>query len=183
MIEVEKIALLENETYHGQLLDRLASLKAKDLGENNTESIFYLGGNYHLKVSKLTSKNKAKIALKQSQYGDEFSHEFEVHFAAEDAASAEKIMDVLLADKPKVPTTQKRHDFLLDTVEIAVKYSDDWGYHVELEKLVESEADIALALNEIKSIAEKLFISVLSKEEAAAHIKRELVKRGINEEN
>lgn len=179
MIEVEKLALLPDKASHDQLITQLSSLGAKDLGENNTESIFYLGGTFHLKVCKQTSKHTAKLALKQSEYGDEFSQEYELPISFDDAATAEKMMNIVLSKLPKVPTAQTRHDFLLDGVEIAVKHSDDWGYHVELEKLVEKDDQIEAALTEIAKVAKSLQLVTLAKEEAKAHIEARLAEKGI----
>lgn len=179
MIEVEKIVTFQTKDEQDQFLKQVIDLGAKDLGENNTENIFYLADTYQLKVSKMLSKNKAKIALKSRELGADSGKEIEIHFPLEDAASAESIIDTLIPDRSKIPTEQSRHDFLLDDIEIAVKYSQDWGYHVELEQMVSEEEDIEGALERIEALAKKLKVSTLTVDEAKARISKELSRRGI----
>jgi adenylate cyclase class IV len=179
MIEVEKLAVLPDEAAYEAFIKSLINCGAKDLGQNDTENIFYLGDGYQLKVAKLLSKNKGKFALKPREFGDISSEEIEVHFSLDDADAAERMMDVLLASKKKLPTAQIRHDYLLDDVEIAAKYSDDWGYHVEFEQMVDTEGEIEMALKAIDNLAVKLGIQTMTKEEAGDHIRRELTRKGI----
>lgn len=179
MIEVEKMVKFEDTAAYEAFMVKLADQAVEDLGENDTENIFYLGDGFQLKVARLLSKNKAKLALKPRELGADFSHEIEVHFSLEEAADAERMMDVLLAGRTKLPTAQKRHDYLLDGVEIAAKHSDDWGYHAELEVMVEEESKVAAALWRIEEVAKRLGVRTMTKEEAAAHIKAELARKGV----
>lgn len=178
MIEVEKLALF-NEASHKALIQKLIALGATDLGENHTSSIFYLGNGYQLKVTAQHSKNKAKIALKPREFGADFSHEYEIVFSEDQIDTAEKMMDILMGRSPKIPTKQDRHDYLLEEVEIAVKYSADWGYHAEFEQIVEEPEEVDAALERIHAIAKKLGVTLLTKEEAAEKIKKELKRRGV----
>lgn len=179
MIEVEKMVKFADGAAYDDFMAKLQQRGAQDLGENDTENTFYLGDGFQLKVAKLLSKNKAKLALKPRELGADFSHEIEVHFNLEEADAAERMMDVLLAGRTKLPTAQKRHDYMLDGVEIAAKYSDDWGYHAELEVMVEGEADVDDALLKIERVATILGVMTMTKEEAAAHIKKELARKGV----
>lgn len=168
MIEVEKIAVFSETTYK----DLRATLQdvAEDLGQNNTSNIFYIGDTYQVKVATLHDQNRAKIALKSGDLADHSSEEYEVHFTAEEAPHAEKILDTLLKGIQKFPTTQQRHDYRLDGVEIALKFSDDWGYHAELEVMAKDQDAVAAALEKIEAVAKKLGLETLSKEEMKARI-------------
>jgi adenylate cyclase class IV len=179
MIEVEKLAMLSDESAYQAFIKNLIDYGAKDLGQNDTENIFYLGEGYQLKVAKLLSKNKGKFALKIRDFGDISSEEIEVHFSFDDANAAERMMDVLLSGRKKLPTAQIRHDYLLDDVEVAVKYSDDWGYHIEFEQMVDTEGEIEMALEAIDKLATRLDIQTMTKEEAGDHIRRELTRKGV----
>lgn len=179
MIEVEKLAILPDEAAFQLFVKNLVHRGAEDIGQNDTGNIFYLGDGYQLKVAKLFSKKKAKFALKLREFGDISSEEVEVHFSLDDAEAAERMMDVLLADKKKVPTEQTRHDYLLDGIEIATKYSDDWGYHIEFEQMVDNESDISRALEAIDRLAASLDIQTMTKEQAGDHIRRELTRKGV----
>lgn len=178
MIEVEKLAIFDEAGYKA-LTEKLVKLGAQDLGENHTSSIFYLGNGYQLKVTAQHSKKQAKIALKPREFGADFSHEYELTFSEDQVETAEKIMDQIMGRSPKIPTKQDRHDYLFEEVEIAVKYSDDWGYHAEFEQIVESKEEVDAALKHIDTIAKKLGMRLLTKEEAAEKIKKELARRGI----
>ena len=178
MIEVEKLAIFD-ETGQKTLVEKLTALGAKDLGENHTSSTFYLGNGYQLKVTAQHSKKQAKIALKPREFGADFSHEYELIFSEDQVDTAEKMMDILMGNSPKIPTKQDRHDYLFEDVEIAVKYSEDWGYHAEFEQIVDSKEEVDAALKHISTVAKKLDITLLTKEEAAEKIKKELKRRGI----
>ena len=178
MIEVEKLALFDKASSK-TLIQKLIDLGAQDLGENHTSSTFYLGNGYQLKVTTQHSKKQAKIALKPREFGADFSHEYELVFSEDQAKTAEKIMDILMGNSPKIPTKQDRHDYLFEEVEIAVKYSDDWGYHAEFEQIVHSNEEVDAALKHIDAIAKKLGATLLTKEEAAEKIKKELKRRGV----
>jgi adenylate cyclase class IV len=50
-------------------------------------------------------------------------------------------------------------------VEIALKYSESWGYHMELEIMIASKDDLAGAESQLKSVAEDLGVKIMSPEE------------------
>lgn len=176
MIEVEKIAIFDEATYK-QLPTKLKKLGAKDLGENHTENTFYLHSDYQLKVSSAISRGKAKIALKKKAIGDAAAEEVECQIMPQDTALAEKIIDFILPDVQKIPTSQQRHDFELHGVTLSLKYSEDWGFHVELEKLVDDESNIPAALDEINKVGSQIGVTPLTEAEEKAHIQHRLEAR------
>ena len=60
---------------------------------------------------------------------------------------------------------QKRHNFEYKDVELAVKYSNDWGYHVELEILLTDRSQLSDATRKIRTTAEELGLRIMSDEE------------------
>jgi adenylate cyclase class IV len=48
---------------------------------------------------------------------------------------------------------------------MALKYSDTWGHHLELEKIVSSQDEVPAAEGEIRKVAEELGIHVMTDEE------------------
>ena len=60
---------------------------------------------------------------------------------------------------------QKRHNFLYKGVEIAVKYSIDWGYHAELEIVINDARDKEIAETQIREVAEELGLRLMTDEE------------------
>jgi len=167
-IEVEKRALISKEQYDA-LPSVLAGLGATDLGENNTSSIFYIIDGQQLKVQVMSSKKTAKIAWKSGGWdGSSSRKEVELPFDYKDADSAEVLVDQLLPNAKKIPTTQLRHDYKLGELSIAVKFSENWQYHVEIDKVVESKEETSLAADEIQALADKLDIKLLTKAEEQA---------------
>lgn len=62
---------------------------------------------------------------------------------------------------------QKRHNYGYREVELALKHSNDWGYHLELEIVVSDPKRIPEAERKIKTVAEDLNVEVISDEELA----------------
>lgn len=64
--------------------------------------------------------------------------------------------------------TQKRTNYEYQGVEIALKWSEDWGYHVEFEIMINdlSEKEAADAL--IREVAKTLSVPLMTEEEVAA---------------
>lgn len=163
-IEVEKRGLLTKERY----LDLISRLHkdAIEKGENNTETFFYLQESAQTKVQRNVSSKSAKIAWKSGgNSGTEKRTEIELAIQYKDYDLANTLVKKLLTDAQVFSTNQLRRDYVLDGVQIALKYSEDWGYHAELEQVVDSDAGVDSAIQSITSLADKLDIRLLSKEE------------------
>lgn len=61
--------------------------------------------------------------------------------------------------------TQKRTNYVLDGVEIALKWSEDWGYHAEFEIMITSLSEKEEADAKIHAVAENLGITLMTDEE------------------
>lgn len=177
MIEVEKKSLISEDTY-GKLGAQILAMGGVDLGVNNTASVFFLASNWQLKIQHLISKREAKIAWKSGgNDGSSARQEVEIALSPSDVEKAQKIVQTLTPDAELYSTHQDRHDYSLDGVNIAVKFSPDWEYHVELDVTTERSDDIENALQKIHSVAGQLGLKVMSDEEEASFVQQAIERR------
>ena len=171
MIEVEKKALLSQVAYD-ELNARLLGKGALDLGENNTASVFYVQENVgQIKVQHLVSKGEAKIAWKSGGLdGSESRQEIEVALDESQLEEANELISALLPHKTVYATEQRRHDYLLESVNVAVKWSADWGYHIEFDINVENPDKVDEALQKISVVANDLGVELLTPDEEVAFV-------------
>lgn len=177
MIEVEKRAVLDRAKYQS-MGNALIAQGAVDDGSNDTESVFYVEKDWQLKVQHLVSQQKAKIAWKSGGLdGAAVRKEVEILIHPEDFDSAKEVIAAIASSADVYPTSQKRHDYILDGISIAVKYSDDWGYHMELDMVVENERQATVALSRITELAGRLGVQLLTPDEEQAVINKALLRR------
>jgi adenylate cyclase class IV len=86
-------------------------------------------------------------------------------------------MNKLIPNAQHFATRQERHDFRIGEFHIALKHSDDWGYHVEFDQLVNSEAEVDAALQDISAIADKLGLALLTPEEEKQFVEEKIAAR------
>jgi predicted adenylyl cyclase CyaB len=164
-IEVEHRSRISELKYH-ELLEFLLN-HGKDLGENNKFVYHFIFPDKLLNIVNEESKKKAKIALKLGKIGkDESFKETELPIDPKDFETAAQLFRSLgMSDVQVMDSRQIRHDFEYKGVEIAVKHSDSWGHHVELEVLVADSTDIPEAEKKISEIADELGLHIMTKEE------------------
>jgi predicted adenylyl cyclase CyaB len=169
-IEVEHRSLVTEEKYRW-LLDFLGK-NAKDLGENNKHAFHFIFPDKLLNVVDLESKDKAKIALKLGKIGKGSAFgETELSIERSEFEKAVSLFkDLGFAEI--IESRQQRRDYEYAGVELAVKYSAEWGYHVELEIVVEGQANIAPAEEKIKVVADELGLALMTQEELTALVKK-----------
>ena len=63
---------------------------------------------------------------------------------------------------------QKRHNYLYKDIEIALKYSDVWGFHLELEKVIDNLEKKQSAEKAIKEAAKGLNVHLMTDRELTA---------------
>lgn len=139
MHEYEKIAFLD-EASHDRISALLAE-QATDLGQDDKTSYFFVLPDMNLSVA---SKSGASvIKLKTGQIGRGIGHVElpEVELAGpEQTNNAVELLTELTGYSPEL-SEQIRHNYLLNEVEIAVKYTETWGFHAELEYIYEGGSD------------------------------------------
>jgi predicted adenylyl cyclase CyaB len=162
-IEVEMRTMFDEREYT-RLKDFLRT-HATDLGVDDKNVWFFLMPDKLLKVVHNVSQNTAKISLKLSSIGQ--GSAFGEQEVPIDPKDCQKMVDLLLnlGYTEMQNTPQKRHNYVYEGVEIALKQSETWGYHAELEILVGDESEVAAAEKKIREVAQKLHLSLLTEEE------------------
>lgn len=162
-IEIEFRAIFSKEKYESLLNFLLGN--AEHLGQDDKNVFFYLLEGKLLKISDNISKNKGKITLKIGSIGESSSfEEIEFPISRGDIPVAKSLFENLGYIDPQ-ESHQKRVNFLYRGVEIALKYSKTWGYHIELEKIINNDSQRALAENEIVDVANELGVSLMTNDE------------------
>ena len=162
-IEVEFRSRFD-KTKYDQVLDFLVK-NAKDLGADDKRVWFFVMPDKLLKVTHNISKRTAKITLKLTKIGHGSSFE-EIEFPIDerDVEKAVKIFTTI-GHEYLVEPTILRHNFEYKNVELAIKFSNTWGYHLELEVLISSKEDEGEAERRIKDVANELEVEIMSEEE------------------
>jgi adenylate cyclase class IV len=164
MIEVEQRGLLTEEQYI-ELQNRLKK-EAVFLGEDNKYVEYLIYSDKLLKLIKNTSKQIAVLSLKLNPIGEgSFYDETETNFPVEKFEDLQKIITNITKPDQIIKGTQKRENFKLGDVEIALKWSEDWKYHFELEYMIDNENDKNLALEKLKNVADLLNLKAMTIEE------------------
>lgn len=168
--EIELRSMFDKAKYD-QLLAFL-SKNAEDLGEDDKDVFFFLFPDKLLKVVNNTSQNTAKIVLKLSRIGQ--GSGFDETEIPIQPADYEKAVEMFkhLGFSDIQNTFQKRHNYMYKGVELALKYSNTWGYHLELEIVVHEESEKDDAEKKILEIAKELDVHILSDAELAEFTKK-----------
>ncbi len=164
-IEVELRAMFD-EIKYGELQDLLNN-SAKSLGADDKDVYFFILPDKLVKVVNNISKGNAKIVLKLTKIGKGSGFE-EIEIPI-DPIFIEKSVNLFsnLGFNEIQQSFQKRNNYLYKDVEIALKYSDAWGYHMELEKIVSDKKDIEKAEQEIRGIAAEFNVHIMTDDELA----------------
>ncbi|OIP76883.1 hypothetical protein COW09_01890 [bacterium (Candidatus Moisslbacteria) CG12_big_fil_rev_8_21_14_0_65_36_11] len=146
-------------------LKEFLDANAEDRGEDDKDVYFFLFPNKLLKVVNNVSKNNAKIVLKLNKIGkgSDFE-EIEVPITQKHFERAVK-MFIALKIGDHMHSFQKRHNYLYKGVELALKWSEIWGYHLELEIVVTDQNQKAAAESKIFAVTKDLGIKIMTDEE------------------
>jgi adenylate cyclase class IV len=164
MYEIEHRAVLSEEQYN-ELAEKLTH-EATLLGSDDKEVSYYIFPDKLLKVVRNISKGTAKLSLKLNALGAGSSfQEFEIPFPEESFETMKNICDSISAPDQVISGTQKRTNYEYLGVEIALKWSEDWGYHVEFEIMVFDLSEKETADARIEKVAQDLSVSLMTDEE------------------
>jgi adenylate cyclase class IV len=164
MIEVEKRALL-NEIKYNELTSFLES-KAKSLGEDDKDVSYFIYEDKLLKVVHNISHGNAKVSLKNKRLGDgASSKEVEVYFDQNSYSDLKSILKSVCVPKQIIEGVQKRKNFFYKDCTISLKWSKDWGYHIEVERTTEDESEIGALELSIHAVEKDFDIHYLTDEE------------------
>lgn len=170
-IEIEFRSIFGRLKYNE--LKRFLDKNARDLGEDNKDVSFFLLPDKIVKVVNNISKKSAKIVIKLNRLGRGSSdfEEIEIPINPSDFEKAVKLFSALPFDQIQ-NSYQKRHNYKYKGVELALKYTESWGYHMELEIVVDDISRKKEAEEKIKSVADKLGIRVMTEEEITEFARR-----------
>lgn len=166
VIEIEYRARFSEEEY--ERISAYLQRHAEDLGEDDKNVFFYVLPEQLLKVAHNISKGSAKVGLKLNRIGNGSAfEEIEYDIPPESVENAVKLFNHLGygTDVTVIESFQNRHNYLMDGVELSLKYSDHWGHHIELEVVVDDEAGKIDAEKKIRAVAQKLGITLMTEEE------------------
>ena len=162
-IEVEFRARFSKEK-HNELL-KFLSANAKDLGADDKRVWFFVLPDKLLKVTHNISSKSGKITLKLTKIGKGSNFE-EIEFPIEEKSIESAIrLFTELGYKYLLEPEILRHNFLFKEVEVALKYSKTWSYHLELEIHIESLDQKSKAEEKIAQVAKELGVNLMSDEE------------------
>jgi adenylate cyclase class IV len=167
MIEIEKRALFTEDEYTRVL--GILQKDAKDLGEDDKDVLYYIYEDKLMKLVNNLSKRTAKLSLKMNKLGDgAATREIEIPFDPHHFADVEHVLESIATPKQVIHGLQKRHNFSYKGCEIAMKWSKDYGYHCEIEKMTDDEGSVALLEKEIDAVAQSLGVIPMTDEEIQA---------------
>lgn len=180
-IEVELRSLLDEKKYDE--LKKFFQNNAEDLGADDKDVFFFILPDKLVKVVNNISKKNAKIVLKLTKIGKGSGfEEVEIPIDREYVDKAVRFFTGLGFNEIQ-QSFQKRHNYLFKEVEFSLKYSDAWGYHLELEKMVRDQKEIVFAEKEMHQIAAELGINLMSDNELAEFTaKKDKEYRGKNKQ-
>jgi adenylate cyclase class IV len=162
-IEIELRSRFSLEKYNE--LEKFFTTHASDLGEDDRDVYFFLFPDKLLKAVHNVSKKSAKLVLKLNKIGkgSDFE-EIEIPIRQEDFEKAAH-MFIALETGEYMRSYQKRHNYLYKEVECALKWSELWGYHLELEIVVKDKKEKATAEEKIRFVAEELGVKIMTDQE------------------
>lgn len=146
---------------------------AKNLGEDDKDVFFFIMPDKLLKVVDNISKNNAKLVLKLNKIGkgSDFE-ETEIPIEQELINDFVKVLTALGFTKNIMRSFQKRQNYVYKGVEVALKYSEIWGYHLELEIMVADIKEKEQAEKRIREVANDLNIKLMTDQELAEFTKK-----------
>ena len=170
-IEVEFRAMISKEKY--DWLNNFLKENAKDLGQDDKDTCFYIFPDKLFKVVNETSKSRAKIVLKDNHISSGSSlKEWEIYFDQKDFEKAIDLFNHLGLPAKTARDFQERHNYVYKDVEIAVKFSEQWQHHVEMEIVLDDISKKTEAEEKIKNVAEELGIKLMTNEELRIFTKK-----------
>ncbi len=164
MYEIEFRGKISEEKYKSTI--DFLNINGKNLGEDDKEVYYYIFKDKLLKLVNNISKGNAKVSLKLNRIGDgAVFEEMEFFFDQNDFEKAASLFNKLDLNAKVMTGPQKRVNYEYKGCEIAMKFSDVWEYHFEIEKVVDSTENQEKVESEIRSVAQELGLEIMSEED------------------
>jgi len=163
-IEIEYRARFNEEKYNK--LKKFLKSKAKDLKEDNKDVFFFIAPDKLLKVVNNISKKNAEIVLKLNKIGkgSDFE-EITIPIKQKYVDKAVRLFTEINLTDNIMHSFQKRHNYFYKGVEIALKFSNIWGHHLELEKVISDINKKNESEKLIQKIVKELNIKIMTDKE------------------
>lgn len=164
MFEIEFRAKFNKGTYN--TLKAYLDQNAENLGEDNKDAYYYIFTDKLLKVIHNTSKKNAKISLKLNRIGEGAAFpEIEFYFPENEFDVARHLIDALGLQAKVMHGPQQRVNYRYKDCEIALKFSDAWGYHMEIEQIIDAKEKQTEAEKQIRRVSKELGVQLMTEEE------------------
>ena len=175
-IEVEIRGIITKEEFDKAkvFLDQKSSSKVED----NRETYFFIVPNLNLKVANAKSNGTAKIALKTGSESQIANEELEISIKPEDTETAIKIFNHLGFDKYK-RSDQIRTNYIYKELEIALKWSQDWSYHFEMEFVTDDNSKVEELKKQLHVIASEIGLTPMTESQLEDYITNLRKKQGL----
>lgn len=166
-LEIEFRARFDEATYEA-MRTRLQS-QGDDLGVDDKHIYFYVLPDKLLKVTENISARSAKVVVKTTKIGEGSAFpEIELPIAAGDVPTAVRLLDALGYEHHRHDAFNRRHNYRYQDVEVALKWSEAWGYHAEFEIVLADDASGEAQLEaeaQIRAVADELGVHLMTNAE------------------
>lgn len=163
-IEIEFRSIFNKNRY--RKIESFLQKNAKDLGEDDKDVFFFIMPDKLLKVVNNISKNNADIVLKFNKIGkgSDFE-ELEIPIRQSDVEKVVRLFSDLNITNNVMHSFQKRHNYRYKNVNLALKHSNIWGYHLELEIMINDKNKKDWTEKQIKKVADELGLKLMTNKE------------------
>lgn len=160
-IEIEFRARFNADTYRE--LKKILDARAENLGDDDKDVYFFIFSDKLLKVVNNVSKKNAEIVLKLNKIGrgSDFE-EIVVPIEQKYTADAVRIFTEMKLTGNIMRSFQKRQNYFYKVAELALKYGDVWGHHLELEKVITDRGKKNVAERLLRDIATELGVELMT---------------------
>ena len=111
------------------------------------------------------------MKLQKIGLGDDFE-EIDVNFLPKDMNNVLRILDILGYGENHLYSYQNRHNYLYKGVEFAIKYTVSWGFHCEMEIVIDNKEDVPETIKQIEEVARELGLKTMSNDESKEFMKK-----------
>lgn len=170
-IEVEVRSLFDEADYNE--LKSFLDQNAEDLGMDDKDVYFFLLPSKVVKAVNNISKGTAKLVIKLTRIGTggNDTEELEIPIDPRDFDKSVRLFKELPFDQVQ-RAFQKRQNYMYKGVELALKYSESWGYHLELEIMIGDKSEQAEAERKLSEVATELGVKIMSREEQEEFVRQ-----------
>jgi len=162
LFEYEERAFLSEEDFSRvkDLLEKQSVSRAYD----NKVSYFFVLPEQNLSIAKSEKKCVIKYKHGAVGVGNGFA-EYEIPVDEQHCDQTVSMFSLLFGIKPQTSEQFRINYILPNKVEIALKYTQTWGFHLELEKTYSNEENKPQAKKEVEETAELLQIHLITDSE------------------